>query len=188
MNLYKNIEIHELLRLVRLHDDEAFDELVIRYTPMMRRVVADLSISSIDKDEMFCECCVALHVAAVKYDLQQSEVTFGLYARICIRNHVISLLRKQNSESVFSDFDVEQLAEEESLENSIVRRETADDILQRAPKLLSDLEYQVLLLHIHGYKTAQIAAALGKTAKSVDNAKFRLFRRLREELENPSEK
>jgi DNA-directed RNA polymerase specialized sigma24 family protein len=101
---------------------------------------------------------------------------------------VISLLRKQNSESVFSDFDVEQLAEEESLENSIVRRETADDILQRAPKLLSDLEYQVLLLHIQGYKTAQIAAALGKTAKSVDNAKFRLFRRLREELENPSEK
>ena len=53
--------------------------------------------------------------------------------------------------------------------------------------LLSDYEYSVLLLHIQGYKTAAIAKVLGRTAKSVDNAKSRLFRHLRAELADSSD-
>jgi DNA-directed RNA polymerase specialized sigma24 family protein len=51
-----------------------------------------------------------------------------------------------------------------------------------ARDLLSDYEYQVLMLHIQGYKTSEISAAVGRDTKSVDNAKARLFRRLRDAL------
>ena len=181
MNLYENEDIGALIIGCRAHDDEAFDELVRRYTPMMRKVISAFD-SQCDFDEMFCEACVALHSAAQRYDVGQSEVTFGLYARICIRNRILDLLRSAESSPNVSDCDVEQISDEESVESGLVKRETIDSLLNSAKNLLSDYEYRVLILHIQGYKTAAIAKMLSRSAKSVDNAKSRLFRRLRAEL------
>ena len=63
-----------------------------------------------------------------------------------------------------------------------MKREAIDSLLNSARKLLSDYEYRVLILHIQGYKTAAIAKMLSRSAKSIDNAKSRLFRRLRLQL------
>ena len=41
---------------------------------------------------------------------------------------------------------------------------------------LSDFEFQVFRMEIDQYTTADIAKALGKTAKSIDNAKNRIHR------------
>lgn len=182
MNFNENSDVCQLLIRCRKHDDEAFDELVHRYMPMIRSVVTSFSGVTADEDELFCEACVALHIAAQKYVIDQDEVSFGLYARICIRNRIVDLLRRTEHGRVVSEFDVEQLAEEDSLETRVADRETFDLILDRAHCVLSDYEYHVLLLHIQGYKTSAIASALEKTAKSVDNAKNRLFRKLRQEI------
>ena len=99
-----------------------------------------------------------------------------------MRNRIVDLLRNAESERNFSDCDVEQMADESSVETSLVERERFDHILSSAKLLLSDYEYRVLLLHIQGYKTTSIASILGRSAKSVDNAKSRLFRRLRQEI------
>ena len=187
MDVYRNTDISELLLLCRQHDDEAFDELVRRYTPMIRKVISGFGGRSADYSELFSEACVALHIAAGRFDLSQNEVTFGLYARICVRNRILDLLRAAESERNIADYDVEMMAEGESVETKIADREEFDIILGSAKRLLSDYEYSVLLLHIQGYKTAAIAKALGRSAKSVDNAKSRLFRRLRSELSGISD-
>ena len=70
------------------------------------------------------------------------------------------------------------------LEASIIRRETVGAILTAADRILSDYEREVLALHMQGYKTRAIADKLSRTAKSVDNAKSRIFRRLRAVIEN----
>ena len=182
MKLYSDTDISDLLILCRQHDDEAFDELVRRYTPMMRKVIGGFSGHSADYSELFSEACVALHVAAGRFDMTQSEVTFGLYARICVRNRIVDLLRAMDSDRNITDYDVEMMTEGDNVESKIADREEFELILGSAKRLLSDYEYSVLLLHIQGYKTASIAKALGRTAKSVDNAKSRLFRRLRSEI------
>ena len=182
MKIFENADIEALIIGCRNHDDEAFDELVRRYTPMMRRVISGFSSVSYDFGELFSEACVALHTAAQKYDLEQSEVTFGLYARICVRNRILGLLRLLDSEPSYSDCNVEQMSEDEGPEAGIIERESFDRIMDSARNLLSNYEYRVLMLHIQGYKTAVIAKTLGRTAKSVDNAKSRIFRRLRQEL------
>lgn len=182
MNLYRDTDISDLLIRCRQHDDDAFDELVRRYTPMMRKVISGFAPHSIDYSELFSEACVALHVAVGRFDMEQSEVTFGLYARICVRNRIVDLLRTMDNDVSVADYDVEMMTEGESVESKIADREDFELILGSAKRLLSDYEYSVLLLHIQGYKTAAIAKALGRTAKSVDNAKSRLFRRLRSEI------
>ncbi len=180
--MYEKTDINDLILLCRKRDDDAFDELVRRYTPMIRKVVSGFATSAYDADELFAEGCVALHIAAQRYDLLQDEVTFGLYARICVRNRILDMLRRAENEQSLSDVDVEQVTDEDSVEERLVDRETFDRLLASAKGVLSDYEYRVLLLHIQGYKTAQIAAMLSRSAKSVDNAKSRLFRRLREEI------
>ena len=182
MDLYKDSDIHTLLKRCRSHDDEAFDQLVVRYTPMMRKVIFSFGQVSYDFGELFSEACVALHTAAQRFDMDQSEVTFGLYARICVRNRIVDLLRLSEGDRTVSDCNVEEMAEDDNLEGRIAQRETFDRILASAKLLLSDYEYRVLLLHIQGYNTSAIAKMLSRTSKSVDNAKFRLFRRLREEI------
>ena len=180
--MYKSTPINELIMLCRNHNDDAFDQLVQRYTPMMRKVVSSFDATGYDTDELFAEGCVALHIAAQRYDLEQDDVTFGLYARICVRNRILDMLRRSDSEQTLSELDVEQMTDEDSVEDMLADREIFDRLLVSAKKLLSDYEYRVLLLHIQGYKTSAIAAMLDRSAKSVDNAKFRLFRRLRDEI------
>jgi RNA polymerase sporulation-specific sigma factor len=184
---YEESEIGEILGLCRSHDDAAFDELVRRYTPMMRKVISGFGANGVDLDELFAEACVALHLAAQKFNLDQTEVTFGLFARICVRNRLVDLYRVRESSILAFELDAEQVSDGDSPEARIVERETFDRILRSAKELLSDYEYSVLLLHIQGYKTAAIAQALGRTAKSVDNAKNRLFRQLRSEFSDGSE-
>jgi DNA-binding CsgD family transcriptional regulator len=46
--------------------------------------------------------------------------------------------------------------------------------------VLSDYEYSVLMLYVNGDTTVEIARKLSKDEKSVENAKTRMFRRLRE--------
>ncbi len=181
MDMYKNTDIRELILLCRRHDDAAFDELVCRYLPMMRKLVLGIGPSSLEYDELFSEACVAIHIAAQRYDIEQDEVTFGLFARICVRNRLLDLVRADADRPV-GELDVELMGEEDSLEERLVDREIFDKLLGSAKDVLSDYEYQVLLLHIQGYKTSAIASMLSRSAKSVDNAKSRLFRRLRAEI------
>ena len=182
MNSYENLDVNELVLLSREHDDAAFAELVRRYMPMMRKVVSGFSDAALDSDEMIQEACVALHSATVKYDLSQESVTFGLYARICISHRMLDLMRTAKPAAVDIDSYPEESADSESIESRLVSRETFELVMKCARDLLSDYEYQVLMLHIQGYKTSEISAVVGRDTKSVDNAKARLFRRLRDAL------
>ena len=66
------------------------------------------------------------------------------------------------------------------IEDELVAKERMQRAMRAARELLSDYEYEVFSLYVMGYTTAEIAAELHKTAKSVDNAKNRLWRHLRE--------
>ena len=178
MNQYENTDINDLIVACREHNDTAFDELVTRYTPMMRKVISGFSSPALGFSELFSEACIALHSAMLRYDLEQGNVTFGLFARVCVYNRIVDLLRAESGRDVV-DSNVDVVADSESIECGIVARETFDRLMSSARSFLSDYEYRVLVLHIQGYKTSAIAKMLDRSPKSVDNAKYRIFGRLR---------
>ncbi len=182
MKLYEKMDTEELIVACRERDDGAFCELVARYTPMMRKVAASFYDTSVSEDELFAEACVALHSAALRYDTEQSGVTFGLYARVCVHNRLVDLCRRASAFAAVVDLDSETLTDGSAIETGLIRREAVETLMSGARELLSEYEYKVLLLHVQGYKTATIARMLSRTPKSVDNAKSRIFRRLREEF------
>ncbi len=176
----RNTSIDELIAACREHDDSAFAEIVTRYTPLVRKLVSELQIDFITDDELFSEGCVALYQAALSFDPSQRGVTFGLYARVCISHRFVDIKRRYKNLPELSNYDVESVDSADGPDKGLFERERIEDIILYAKNVLSDYEYSVLLLHIQGYKTSAIAARLGKSPKSVDNAKARLFRRLRD--------
>ena len=98
--------------------------------------------------------------------------------------------RAEKAQAVLADFSQAQLdtiveavakafAKSAFLLAELAVKETLEFLLKSARRMLSDYEYSVLMYHIRGYRTADIAKRLSRTAKSIDNAKARIFKRLR---------
>lgn len=182
MILYKELEVAALIELVRGHDDSAFDEIVLRYTPMINKLVSGFLTHTFRYDEAFSEACVALHRAALSYDLSRSsDITFGLYAQICVYRKMCDVAAAERRGAEVVDVDVDTISTENNIEKRLVGREQISRFFDMARGILSEYEYRVFRLYIDGHSTQEIAAKLGKDLKSVENAKARMFRHLREE-------
>ena len=178
------VSITELILKVREGCDEAFSELVRRYLPMIEKVTASFVGGGLSRDEVFCEASVAFYKAAMTYDISRTEVTFGLYSRICVYRKLCDLVGKEkNKEGLFSDLDVDTISVQSGVESALLARERMQAALSSIKSLLSDYEYEVFFLHLEGYATPAIAQKLSQTSKSVDNAKARAVKRLREHSE-----
>lgn len=170
-----------LLILRAREEDDAFSELLSRYTPMINKVISGFSGALVNYDEAFAEACIAFHRAVLSYDLSRSEgITFGLYSRICVYRRLCDFIAKRSKEAEVAIVDPDQFSQDGDIEAAIIMRERVEIYLERARKLLSKYEYSVFSLYIDGYSTAEISAKLLKNAKSVENAKARVFKRLRE--------
>ncbi len=175
------LEVTDLIMKVREGSDDAFSELVRRYLPMIKKLSGGFSGSRIRSDEAFCEASVAFYKAAKTYDISRKEVTFGLYARICVYRRLCDLVGKEDGkEFLFSDLDVDNISVQSGIETALVKKESMETALMFVKSLLSEYEYEVFVLHLEGYSAAAIAEKLGKELKSVDNAKTRAVKRLRE--------
>lgn len=186
MDSIKNAEDRELIARVRrgVHSDEAFSELLRRYDPLLKkRIVTYFGYGAADDSEPLQEASIALHSAAMTYDSDKCDgVTFGLYASVCISNRLKSLMRSKLKDiDTADDFsNLERMSSGVDIEYSLVARDVCERVMNEASSLLSEFEYEVFRLGFERYTTKDIAKALGKSAKSVDNAKFRISKRLRE--------
>ena len=134
-----------------------------------------------DSLEATQEAHLALLSAALTYDGVKCEgVTFGLYASVCVANRLKSYLRlrrriHERSERLKSD----ELSVSVDVEGALAAKEFCERVLKTADELLSKFEASVFRLQLEGYPTREIADKLGKSSKSVDNAKNRLSAKLR---------
>lgn len=172
MDNLRNDDVLSLIKEFReTGSNEAFNRIVTNYTPLMASCASKLSL---DFDKVRSEACFALLKAVTTYDDGQGA-TFGTYAGRCIRNHLCDLLRKEKSHSVVSDtFEVDRIAVVDDINSRLERREELETIGRFVRSILSNFEYRVFILWIGGYTTADIAASVDKSAKSVDNAKNRI--------------
>jgi len=187
MSSLGEMEVSSLILMARAHDDIAFDELVTRYTPMLQKVISRFHGSLVKSGEAYNEACVALYRAALTYDLSRTDVTFGKYASVCVYRTLCDLFGKEAEVTKKLDGDIYGIAASSTIESSIVARDTVRRALDAARKILSEYEFDVFRLYLRGYTTKEMAEELNKTAKSVDNAKARMLKHLRENSESFSD-
>jgi RNA polymerase sigma factor (sigma-70 family) len=174
-----------LLTKLKQGDKNVFSEIEEMFFPLIRSLVGKYA-SDTDEGEAMQEARLALYNSAMSYDLSQSEVSFGLYAKICITNALVSDARKRKKKqnAVFSLDEIDQSGEylfEEEYDPSkhMIENEDAESLYKKVVLELSKYEADVFDLHIKSFTTAQIAAALNKNEKSVSNALCRMTAKLR---------
>ena len=194
----------ELLNRVKNGDGLAFEELNEKY----RTVVEAASISALRSmergglaigsealDDLKQESSLALYRAAMSYDIEGDgkAVTFGLYAKICVRNALISELRRMGAAKRRADRAARRLAgeRERSVRDNALGVESRirlEAMLKESRQVLSDYEQNVLSEYINGRSVPEISEELKKSQKSVNNALYRIRTKLRNLAQEPDAK
>ena len=95
---HEQAEITALVRGVQSGNDAALPALLACFSPLMEKTLSSFRkttvLASVDKDELWQELLICLYKAALRYDLTQSTVTFGLYFSICMKRRLISIKRR----------------------------------------------------------------------------------------------
>ena len=187
MNVKKSKkDVRALILDVRAGDQNAFDTLLDQYRPLI-----DASVARFSSDESFSLYCedlkqeasVVFYNSILAYDLEQTEVEFGLFAKICIYNALVSFLRALKRRSAEPVAEIPQnlitVQDFEDPSARMLEKERLQSLYAVIRKNLSELEYKVWQLYISGRSAAEIAALLSTDEKSVNNAIYRIRKKLR---------
>ena len=167
----------DLLLAAKNGDGQAFSELAAKYSPLIGAAVEKYRrMCGESTDDLHQEALLAFYRAVKTYDTEKKGVTFGLYAKICINNRMISILRRAGAES-------RRKAAVSLMKTSARTTDryfpALDGISEMMDRLLTKYEKKVLIMYIEGKSYKDIALTLGRNEKSVDNALFRARSKLR---------
>ncbi|MBQ8135397.1 MAG: sigma-70 family RNA polymerase sigma factor [Clostridia bacterium] len=183
---YETLSDEQLVKLCNNGVQEAFSALSVRYIFVIRNKTAEIYHSGLENDDLFQEGMIGLHNAVKTFD-PYNTASFRTYAGVCIRNHLISVIRAANSNKnrinsytvPLSDQTDEPASAVTEPENVVVAKENVRELWVQIEKKLSDTEKQVLFGHLDGRSYSEIANKLGITAKSCDNAMQRVRHKLK---------
>lgn len=167
-------ELSDLIAGVKSGRHEDFELIKLRYRPLMRDLAKSFEQSGAGSlDDLLEECQRALLKACVSFDETKRGITFGLYAKICIRNSLISVMRSEKTKRKKMEKSADKA------ERKIPKLEgfeglEAEEIVDRIAGSLSAYEERVFFEFFSGRSASEVAAGLGSDEKSVYNAVYRI--------------
>ena len=187
----------ELCLLAAAGNRLAEETLVTRYNRLVRTCARPFFLAGGDSEDLTQEGMVGLITAVREYDAGK-EASFRTFAEICIRSRLYSVLRasardKQQplNQSLSIDnpyFDSNPLTSgtsnlaQRNPEDFLIDREHTAALLSGVRKQLSEFEAKVLGFYLDGLSCREIAKAVKKPPKSVDNAVQRIRRKVARQL------
>ena len=121
------------------------------------------------------------------FDTEQDAVDFGLYAKICLRNGLISEWRHLSARRRLTPVPLTDgdLTEDFDPGVGMVEEERFSQLCHAVRSHLSDFENRVWWEYVTGVPVADIAKALNRDERSIHNAIYRIRKKLRERLTPP---
>ena len=153
--------ISELLKLAKLQDRSAQEEILKIYTPFIKKIVRyyGLFLTKEDRDDLYLE---ALFAALKSIDgYSENYGNFENFLFINVRNRILDFLRKRKIEVPLD----EAISKTYDFESEFEIKEEIEEF----KKLLAPKEMKVFELYLEGVKIRDIARLLNEDYKSVDN-------------------
>lgn len=183
-------DTHRLISLVREGDSQSFEMLLKKYNPLIESSVANClgdELYSLYREDFIQEATVVFYNAILTYDMDQHEVEFGLYAKICISNALISQLRvlKKRRAERLSETSDDGLFASDSEDPSlrVLEQESLKSLYSVIRGNLSEFEYRVWQMYMSGRTAREIGQLLNKDERSISNAIYRIRKKLRARLQ-----
>ena len=195
LSLYTDEELVE-----KYHDSDSDKELknqimtylLEKYKPLVLKLSNAFYLIGGDQNDLIQEGMIAMYQAVTKY-VAGKNTKFSTFATMCINRDLIDATKRAGADknrflneavSLTSDADEAEFSMEEKIgkldatmpEEAFFQQAEKKLFFERLEKKLSRLERQVLELFLDGMSYTEIAKALDKTPKSIDNA----FQRIRQ--------
>lgn len=184
-NSYNSLSDSILAGLVKNGDDEAFNELSMRYLSTIGFIARRFSAEGYEHKDFVQEGLLGLLHSCRTFD-ENGAASFKSYMSLVVERRFISIIRMSNAQrkipqsSLVQIDDIDETVEDtaHSPEELVMCKEHLKTVLERLKNLLSRTEYEVLMLYGNGLSYRQIAEKLSISEKSADNALQRARRKI----------
>lgn len=192
----------EVAVLAQQGDSLASEFLLNKYKNFVRSKARSYFLVGADHEDIVQEGMIGLFKAF--RDFRPDKLSsFRAFAELCITRQIITAIKsatrkkhiplntyislsrpvyEEGSDSERTLIDVLQTTRISDPEEALIGRESYEAIARDIENVLSRLEREALALYLQGLSYQQIAAALGRSTKCVDNAIQRVKKKLEERL------
>ena len=189
----------QLVKMAQEGSETAEEILIEKYKSLVKNKAKTYYIAGADNEDVVQEGMIGIFKAIRSYDANK-EAAFKTYADTCINNQILSAIKKANRrkhqplnesipltvERVDSEWGETNTEEagfvkgtmESNPEAVALLREIAEVLRAQNSGSFSNFERQVWAERLKGYAYTEIAAHLGKSPKSIDNAMQRIRKKV----------
>ena len=184
---FEGMNDEQIARLAA-QDEKAADFLLVKYKPLVRARASTYYLIGGDRDDLIQEGMLGLFKAIRDY--QPGKSNFLAFADLCITRQILSAVKaatRKKHGPLNSALSLQSAMEEgsRSLQESVapgqsndpqemlIARQRYEAVIAGLQAVLSKTESQALALYASGLSYQEIAQALGRSEKSVDNALHR---------------
>ena len=175
-----------LIQTAKSGDEAARTSLLVRYRPLIDSLVYHYSVNlpNEEREDLAQEAAITFLHALDQFDAEKG-ISFGYFAKVCISNRLNDYLRKRTTSPTENAVPFEEVilpGNEEDPSKPLCDQEAYLALCNRIRKILSDFEYRVWILYVAGQTASDIAKAMGKDRKSIENTLARTRRKIRNDL------
>ncbi len=187
----------ELIVAAQSGDEAASAKLMARYRSFVRCKARSYFLAGADRDDVIQEGMIGLYKAIRDFKFER-QTSFRSFAELCITRQLITAIKtakrqKHSPLNTYVSLNRAATGDEEGeriLSDILAAREVCDpaelviseweavDIKRGFSEVLSPLESEVLRLYVEGKSYQEIAGALDRHVKSIDNALQRVKRKV----------
>ena len=182
---YNSLDDNTLARLSKNGDDNAFNELAMRYLSTINFIARKYSAEGYEQNDFVQEGLLALLYACRTFD-ENGSSGFKNYMSVVVERRFISIIRKSSTQKAVPKSALVQLDDlgdtledlSQTPEELLMCREHLKMVLDKLKNVLSKTEFEVVMLYGNGLSYKEIAKKLSVSEKSADNALQRARRKI----------
>ena len=198
---YQQMNDEQVVEMCHQGDSEAEEYLLNKYKNFVRAKARSYFLIGADHEDIVQEGMIGLYKAIRDFKPEKLS-SFRAFAELCITRQIIPAIKTAtrqkhiplnsyvslnkplyDEESDRTLLDVIMEGRISDPEELIINRENLGNIHNKISEVLSGLEQEVLQAYLDGKSYQEIADALGRHVKSIDNALQRVKRKLEKYLE-----
>lgn len=198
---YSEMTDEEIVQLCHNGDSLSEEYLLNKYKNFVRSKARSYFLIGADHEDIVQEGMIGLYKAIRDFKLEKLS-SFRAFAELCITRQIITAIKTAtrqkhiplnsyvslnkplyDEESDRTLLDILMEGTTSNPEDMIINQENLGNIRQKINEVLSGLEQEVLAAYLDGKSYQEIAEALGRHVKSIDNALQRVKRKLEKYLE-----
>ena len=170
----------EIICLIREKNEQGAQELLQRYAPLMRYIIAPILPNALDLEECLSEAAMRVWEKIDTYDPERGK--WNVWLTALTRNAAINKARKRQNEPDSGAFLQELPSTAPTPEETLLQQEQRAAVQQAIKKLPPQGRTLFYRKYYYLQSTAQIASELGMTQRAVEGKLYRLKKSLRDTL------